>query len=196
MVTFWLLSSYVIGRYQMVSTGYGSQLLSVAFRTGVTLSFSLGAYLAYFWVTAAALGARDSRGFMVPLLLTFAFLSSISQSLLMRVIRANTQQLQKWLFLGVPDTLDMLVMHMAWPRLPVSLTGLTELNHRPDLVLDDYSGVLVSDFNSLPVAQEKQLLRLQQKGVLVLSLVGWCEQVLQRFPPELLTNADLLRGEF
>jgi exopolysaccharide biosynthesis polyprenyl glycosylphosphotransferase len=31
---------------------------------------------------------------------------------------------------------------------------------------------------------------------LVLSLVGWCEQVLQRFPPELLTNADLLRGEF
>ena len=31
---------------------------------------------------------------------------------------------------------------------------------------------------------------------MVLSLVGWCEQVLQRFPPELLTNADLLRGEF
>jgi exopolysaccharide biosynthesis polyprenyl glycosylphosphotransferase len=196
LVTFWLLSSYVIGRYQLVPTGDGSQLLSLALRTGVTLSLSLGLYLAYFWVTAATMGARDSRGFLVPLFLTFAFVSSISQSLLIWVIRFNTQQRQQWLFLGARDILDMLIIHMAWRRLPASLTMLTELNHLPDLVADDYSGLLVVDFNALPVSQEQQLLRLQQKGVLVLSLVGWCEQVLQRFPPELLTNADLLRGEF
>jgi len=196
LVTFWLLSSYVIGRYDVVATGHGRQLLSIALRTGVTLLLSLGVYLAYFWVTATALGASDSRSFLVPLLITFAFLSSICQSLLTQVILANTQQSQNWLFLGMPDTLDMLRMHMAWRRLPANLTIITKLNHLSNLALPDYSGVLVSDFNSLPAAQEQQLLRLQQKGFLVLSLVGWCEQVLQRFPPELLTNADLLRGEF
>ncbi len=30
----------------------------------------------------------------------------------------------------------------------------------------------------------------------MLSLLGWCERVLQRFPPELLNPADLLRGDF
>jgi len=196
LVTLWLLISYVIGRYQVAPTGFGCYVLSLALRAGVALSLSLGSYLAFFWVTSATFGARDSRGFLVPVLLAFAFLSSISQALLARVIRAKTQQPHQWLLLGARDTLNLLTKHMVWRRLPASLTMLTEPNHLPDLVVDHYSGVLVSDFNALPFAQQQQLLRLQQKGVLVLSLVGWCEQVLQRFPPELLTNADLFRGEF
>jgi len=196
LVALWLVISYAIGRYQIAPTGHGGQLLSLALRTGATLSFSLGTYLAFFWVTAVMLGARDSRGFLVPLLLIFAFLSFIGQSLLARVIRANTQEPREWLFLGARNTMNLLEKHMIWRRLPACLTMLTELNYLQDLAVDDYSGVLVSDFNALSVAQEQQLLRLQRKGVLVLSLVGWCEQVLQRFPPELLTNADLLRGEF
>jgi exopolysaccharide biosynthesis polyprenyl glycosylphosphotransferase len=196
LVTLWMLSSYVIGRYQVAPIGHGWHELSFALRTGVALSLSLGAYLAYFWVTALTFGARDSRGFLVPLLLAFALLSSISQSLLTRVIRANTQQPHQWLLLGARDTFNVLNNNMFWRRLPASLSMLPELNHLPGLVGDDYSGVLVSDFNALPVPQQQQLLQLQQKGVLVLSVVGWCEQVLQRFPPELLTNADLLRGEF
>jgi len=196
LVTLWMLSSYVIGRYQVAPVGHGCRVLSLALRTGVVLSLSLGSYLAYFGITVATFGVRDSRGFLVPLLLAFAFLSSISQSLLTRVIRANSQQPHQWLLLGARDTLNVLTNLMVWRRLPANLTMPPELNHLPDLEVDDCAGILVSDFNTLPVAQQQQLLQLQQKGVLVLSLVGWCEQVLQRFPPELLTNADLLRGEF
>jgi len=196
LVTLWMLASYVNGRYQVTPIGHPGRVLILALRTVVVLLLSLGAYLAYLWVTASTFGAGDSRGFLVPLMLAFAFLSSISQSLLTRVIRANTQHHQQWLFLGTMDTLNVLNKHMVWRRLPASLTMLTELNHLPVLVMDDYSGVLVSDFNALSFAQQTQLLQFQQKGFLVLSLLGWCELVLQRFPPELLTNVDLLRWEF
>lgn len=39
-------------------------------------------------------------------------------------------------------------------------------------------------------------MRLQAEGAAVLSPLGWSEQVLQRFPPDLLLPADLLLGEF
>ena len=39
-------------------------------------------------------------------------------------------------------------------------------------------------------------MELQHQGTTVISLQGWCEAVLQRFPSEYLSDADLLRGEF
>jgi lipopolysaccharide/colanic/teichoic acid biosynthesis glycosyltransferase len=49
---------------------------------------------------------------------------------------------------------------------------------------------VVEDFNALPHEQQQQLVRLHAEGAEVLSALGWSEQVLQRFAP------DLLRGEF
>ena len=44
--------------------------------------------------------------------------------------------------------------------------------------------------------QLQRLLVLQTQGIRVHSAIGWCEHVLQRYPPELLTGVDVLRGEF
>jgi exopolysaccharide biosynthesis polyprenyl glycosylphosphotransferase len=56
--------------------------------------------------------------------------------------------------------------------------------------------VVVEDFSLLASEQQRRLLVLQADGAAVHSTLGWCEQVLQRFPPDLLKSADLLRGEF
>lgn len=196
LVAFWLLIGYVIGRYQVSPFAKRGQFFTLLFLSGVTLSASLGVYLSYFWFTAGPFGAKDSRGFLVPLLLVFTFFSTISQFLLALVIHATTSKCHHWLLLGVGSTQNALANHMAWSRLPASLCMITKLHQLEDLVVDDYAGVVVSDFNALTVSQQQQLLRLQQKGLLVLGLVDWSELVLQRFPPEFLTNADLLSYQF
>jgi len=196
LVALWLLSSYVIGRYQIVSQEAGCHVFKLAIRTAVALLISIGSYLGYFWVAAFTLGPRDSRGFLLPLLLAFAILSAIAQTLLARSIRFNTKDSRKWLFLGAPDTFKSLNKQMVWRRLPDDLTFLSDVDQLSSLIIDDWSGVLISDFNALPLSLEKRLLMLQQNGLSVLSVVSWCELVLQRFPPDLLTNADLLHGEF
>ena len=195
MVTFWLLSSYVIGRYHVTPSGHGAQFLNHALRTGLALLLSLGLYLAYFWVSAAILGAKDSRGFLVPLLLAVALLSTVAQAYLARIVLIRYQQSQCWLFLGDSHVQLRLEQHLAWRRLSAHLEPIfdQQLTRLKD---GGYAGVLCADFNALPAAQQQQLLQLQNSGVPVLSLVGWCERLLQRFPPELLTSADLLRGEF
>jgi len=63
LVSFWLLSSYVIGRYHVAAGGNGAQTLNYSLRTAAALLLSLGAYLAYFWLAASTLATEDSRVF-------------------------------------------------------------------------------------------------------------------------------------
>jgi len=196
MVTFWLLSSYVIGRYHVTPSVRCAQFLNHALRTGVALLLSLGVYLTYFWLSAATLGAKDSRGFLVPLFLAVALLSTMAQAYLARIVRIRHQQPQCWLFLGDPQTQRRLEKHLAWRRLSAHFEPIVDLHQLATLKGGGGASVLIPDFNEVPAAQQQQLLQLQISGVPVLSLVGWCERLLQRFPPELLTSADLLRGEF
>jgi exopolysaccharide biosynthesis polyprenyl glycosylphosphotransferase len=198
-VSFWLMCSYVIGRYHAGVTCSAAQVINASLRTAAALSLCMGLYLSTFWIASATLGAKDSRGFLLPLLLAFALLSSLCQAIFAQVIRVKSQQPRHWLFIGNSDSLNQLNEHLSWKRLLASITVCSGDNL--NLLFDTrdvgrYAGLLVSDFNTVPLALQQQLLRLQQSGWLVLSLVGWCERVLQRFPPELLTNADLLRGEF
>ena len=195
-VPLWLLSSYVIGRYQVFSQDDEVHIFKLVFHTSVALSISIGTYLAYFWVAALTFGARDSRSFLLPFLLIFAILSAAAQYLLTRAIRSNTQNSKKWFFLGELRTYNALNKHLIWMRLPATLIFLPKFDHISSSFLDDCSGFVISDFSAVPLSMELQLMKYQQKGLSVLSVVGWCELVLQRFPPDLLTNADLLRGEF
>ena len=126
MVTFWLLSSYVIGRYHVTPSGGGAQVLNHALRTGVAMLLSLGVYLTYFWLSAATLGAKDSRGFLVPLLLAFALLSNMSQAYFARIVLIRHQQPQCWLFLGDSQVQLRLEQHLAWRRLSAHLEPIDD----------------------------------------------------------------------
>ena len=132
----------------------------------------------------------------MPLLFFFSLLSSISQGILALIIRTNTQLVQRWVFLGAPETHHLLLQHLPWSRLPAGLEKLVNLNQLSEPIIDSCAGLVVEDFNAVSPSQLQQLLRIQNNGVTILSQVGWCERVLLRFPPELLNDADLLRGEF
>jgi exopolysaccharide biosynthesis polyprenyl glycosylphosphotransferase len=194
--SFWLFSSYVIGRYDVAPVGNASQALNHSMRTAAAMLLSLVSYLAYFWLDASMLDAEESRAFLVSLLLFFGLLSSIGQGILARIVYANIQLVQCWVFLGAPETFHLLLKHLAWARIPASLQNLVNINHLSESIVYSCAGLVVEDFNAVPPSQLQQLLRIQENDVTILSQIGWCERVLQRFPPELLTGADLLRGEF
>ena len=196
LVALWLLISYVIGRYQGVFTAVGGHIFPSPLRTVLALVITIGLSFLFLWFSSAVFGSSDSRGYLLPLLLRFAFFSYACQLLFAKSDHVNRQQPLQWLLLGSAETLKSLDKQMMWRRLSASVDLYCEYKHSQALEAGDRLGVLLSDFSVLSIQQEHQLLRLQSKGVLVLSLFAWCEQVLQRFPPELLSNADVLRGEF
>jgi hypothetical protein len=80
MVGVWLLCSYVIGRYHVAATVSPAQLINFCLRTAIALLLSIGLYLATFWITSTTLDVKDSRSFLLPLLLTFFLLSTRTRS--------------------------------------------------------------------------------------------------------------------
>jgi exopolysaccharide biosynthesis polyprenyl glycosylphosphotransferase len=91
-----------------------------------------------------------------------------------------------WVVQGSAGFRQRLERELAWARQPTRLTEAANPAER----------FVVEDFTLLSLEQQKHLLLLQAEGAAVVSALGWCELVLQRFPPDLLHTADLLRGEF
>ena len=186
LLEFWLLCSYVLGRYYDQEEQESAVALKQLVRTLLTLLLSTAVYLAYLWVTAIRAAPIDARGFLLPFLLTLALSSGLAQFGLNTLLRQRFSANDGWVVLGSAGFREQLARELAWSRQPTRL-------EQPGITGDRF---VVEDFNALSPEQEDYLLRRQAEGAAVLSALGWSEQVLQRFPPDLLHTPDLLRGEF
>jgi len=200
LLEFWLLGSYVLGRYHSSQDSSVSLGISQVLRTLLLLVLSIGSYLIYNWLTATILEAQDMRSFLLPFLGALCLASAVAQFGLASLLKDRASSHERWLVIGSDSARSALVQQLAWSRLSAQLVTWhsTDSLQAGDSLTDsgNTTGVVVIDFQSLPELQLQQLVQLQNIGLLVLTPLGWCERVLQRFPPHLVTAADLLRGEF
>ena len=186
LLEFWLLCSYVLGRYYDQEERPSAMALKQLVRTLLTLLLSTAVYLAYLWITAIGAAPTDARGFLLPFLLALALSSGLVQLGLNTLLRQRFADLESWLVVGSAGFRQRLESELQWARKTACLVDESAAPER----------VVVEDFSLLASEQQRRLLVLQADGAAVHSTLGWCEQVLQRFPPDLLQTADLLRGEF
>jgi exopolysaccharide biosynthesis polyprenyl glycosylphosphotransferase len=186
LLEFWLLCSYVLGRYYDHEERPSSMAIKQLVRTLLTLLLSTAAYLAYLWILAIGAEPTDARGFLLPFLLALALSSGLVQLALNNYVRHWFADLDRWEVVGSEAFRGRLERELQWARKPARLV-------EPGSSAECF---VVEDFSLLSPEQQSRLLVLQADGAPVHSTLGWCEQLLQRFPPDLLQTADLLRGEF
>ena len=192
----WVLSSYVLGRYQGVDrlrAPAGSFIaLQGVVNTTIVVGFSLAGTLTYLWLFKTNAGDSLFRSFLIPYLGFLGFFSCLIQNLMGSWIRNRFIEADPWNFLGDREAYQLLKYHLKWSRLPA------KLEYRTCDQLQELAApfIVVNDFSAESASVLANLLKLQQNGSTVLSRQDWCELVLQRFPSEYLSNADLLRGEF
>lgn len=192
----WVLSSYVLGRYQGVeglrSPADSFITLQAVVKAALVVSFSLAGTLTYLWLFKTNAGDSLFRSFLIPYLSFLGLLSLVIQILLGSWVRNRPIGSDYWHFLGGHEAFKRLQHHLQWGRIPVQLNQLT--NVQP--IDSSHKSIVVDDFAAEPASVLFNLLKLQQDGCTVISRQDWCEAVLQRFPSEFLSDADLLRGEF
>jgi len=101
-------------------------------------------------------------------------------------------EVDRWHFLGTYEAYQRLQYHLKWTRLPAMLDYL---NYKHIRELRN-NLIVVEDFSCESASILSSLLKLQQDNCTVVNRQDWCEEVLQRFPSEYLSDADLLRGKF
>ena len=197
----WIVASYVLGRYYDANDRGTASFVRQCFDTLWVTLLGAAAYLACNWLTAGFQNFAAYRSFLLPFLLGFGILSLLSQFALNVVLRSHFSETQQWLVLGTAEQAAHLSGLLVWSRLNASLDHcpIEAFGQLADSQLSDSQGVLnivVPGIEALPVGVQQKLIQIQGNGLVIVSLLGWCETILQRFPPELLSCGDLLRGEF
>lgn len=192
----WVLSSYVLGRYQLIDrfrAPAGSlPIVQQAVKTILVAAMSLLGTLSYQWLLKSDAGEPIFHSNFIPYLGSLALMSLLNQTILNKWISNNLDNTNHWEFLGTKEVYKRLLHHLKWSRLPANLTYLA----RENINASDRKAIIVNDISSEPSSIINDLLRLQQQGCIVITKQEWCELVLQRFPSEFLSDGDLLHLEF
>ena len=194
----WSLASYVIGRYSFgVESGYERHAWNLVgkhlIRTGFVLFLTLGVTLLQVWVFSQNLVQESFGSFLTPFLLSLAISSSVVQLIIRRfLIIQDLDRNSDWLYVGSNEDCQQLQEMLKWSRIQVCIRYVTP----GQLGKVASSKYIVDHFHDQPSDLLDNLYRFQQQGSVVLNRLSWCELVLQRFPSELLSQADLLDGGF
>ena len=197
LLCFWLLGSYISGRYfsgdSSKNSPNGMTFIKQIASTGLVLLLILGASIFHSWLLNQSVEEATFRSFLIPFLGSLAVLSSAVQALVTYFsINHISETSSVWYFVGTSAAYDQLLHKLQWTRLKVSLVhhsleSLKNINPLQIVVEDLYT----QDPDTL-----RTLLYYQQHGATVMSRLAWCEFALQRFPSDFLTEANLLDEDF
>ena len=194
-MSFWLVASYTTGRYPGANhLPQTSALLSISQQLLKTLPvavLSTGGTIIYYSFKAGNGGALINI-FLLQCGIAFCITSLISQILFEKWIISNSSKDNSWAFVGSYSNFQKLQNYMEWSRVPARLY-FAEIG---DLKSIRTLQIVVDNYSDHSKYQLDKLLQFQQSGITVITKYSWCELILQRFPSDLLTEAELLRGEF
>lgn len=191
-----LLSSYVMGRYSglksLTPIPPSFELLQLSLKTVVVVFFSLLGTLLYLWLFNSSNARALFTIFLTPFSLSLCIFSILVQFSFACFLRSKIPKISRWYFLGSFEGYQLLLRQLCWSRLSV------EVNYLPakDLSISTKTSIFVEDVSAESPSTLHCLNELHHRGVTVLSRFAWCESVLQRFPPEMLSEADFFRVKF
>ena len=198
LLALWSLTSYVVGRYVSgAERGSDSNTLDVIAKqligTGAVLLLTLSITLLNLWLFSQNPFQSPFRSFLITFLGSLAISSPLLQLAICRLSAIRDRDGNStWTYVGSDLGFQQLQEMLKWSRIYVHIEHVL-----PDNLCEVFSAqCIVDQFYGQPVNVLKVLSRYQSKGSLILSRLAWCEAVLQRFPSEFLSDADLLTGGF
>lgn len=195
MTIVWICSSYLLGRY---SSPDGAKKGTHARRLITTLTVGSISLVIVVVIVSWGLRIQDPRtfrSFVIPVLAFTTLGSYAAQSLV--IVRQRKRR--HWLALGTGIEIDVVGNELKSQsgNQTASLKMLTSdgNNISDEFASSDIDGIAVSEVAPLSDHEVERLLAARSSGVHVISLVRWCEQHLQRVPPEVFTSRWLVQAE-
>ena len=191
----WLGSSYVLGRYSPTAKGERESVARHAGKTVLAGCAVIAIFIGHSWVYQVVDAQTRFRGFLIPLVLSVCLLSTVGQAMRAGVGHKSTS----WILLGNKEEANTISKELALEsNLLTSRTSIA--NHAT--VLEDINqasnnprGIAVGTIGEERDKINNKLLRLRERGERVIPLLSWCEQELQRIPPELVHSEWLIQAE-
>jgi exopolysaccharide biosynthesis polyprenyl glycosylphosphotransferase len=196
LTTLWVALSYLLGRYSRPDQGEcDSQRRRLASTLLVGVLVLSVTVVVLIWGLRAN-DPRSFRSFVLPVLGGSTLISGAAQLWIVHIQR----RARHWLLIGSPAELSIIKAELeqrpqdsrsniTYCPTSDSMSGVTGIEEK------EYEGIAISETSSLEDSLLEHLLALRSRGDAVITLTSWCEQQLQRVPPELFSNRWLLQAE-
>ena len=193
----WLIASYVIGRYYDANELKENIVVSQLVRTFICLLLCIVIFLVWMRLAVGYVMAEESRGLILTVMCLFAIFSGVSQQALNLALQRGYASPKLWLVAGSTAFFQQLQDSLSLTRIKANLQHLEHCDFPSQTSLQGVEyGVVVEGFSSLSLENIQVLLRLQAQDIVLVTMMGWSERMLQRFPPRTFLAEELLRGQF
>jgi len=196
---FWVIFSYIFGRYSYNFNVLKNKL--IYFFLNILLKTFFVSALSLIFVLCIYLNI-DINNFnhFDKLILFYSFFISlilvVIQFPLFYKFTINSNKRNIWLFIGNQELEDFVNCEMKWSRKKIKLFSRSINSDLSIIDFNRFEGVFSNDFDQMSADMLDKLLKLKTRGIKVLSLQHWCENYLQRFPPEIITKKFLINKNF
>ena len=192
---FWILISYIFGRYT-TEIHTKRVFLIYLIKTIFVSLFTISCFLTLIWF----LGIKEEyflyRSFLFPLLFLYSLLSFFIQIFISYLAKIQTRIRNKFIFFGSINAFDQTKIEIKISNLDIDLVYFDSVDYTLDRELDNFRGTLVEDYNCFNKYYSLLEKKINKSDFLVLSLYNWCEIYLQRFPPSLISFSNFLKSDF
>jgi len=192
--TAWSGASYLLGRYSPPADKDIDNWSTQAAKTLLAGCAVIVIFISHSWLYQIVDAQTRFRGFLIPFVITTFLLSTAGQTLRARL----SKQKRQWFLIGNDVEKKTVSKELETERRELQLstvfTSTSEISvQRRGAKLQ--TGIAVGSTVDNSGVETEKLLRLREKGERVIPLLNWCEQELQRIPPELVHSEWLIQAD-
>ena len=193
-IPFWLIISYVFGRYSFQEELYKSRYLILFFKLFIRTFFIANLGIIFVFIFSININLNNYNHFDKTILLYSFFIScfiNILQIPFIYYFVKNTHSQEKWIFLGPINIYYLLKNELKLSRKKIKI--IFNLDDIKLILRSEIKGIFIYDFN-----QEKlnQILQYKIYGLKIYNLEKWCEYYLQKLPSEVLSSQSLISSNY
>ena len=195
-VIFWVIVSYILGRYSSVAKLSIVCILKDLFKTFILitlcnliyLSINWGYPLLFFWNSKSFynIELRELSNLFIRITLYLGTLSFIFQYSFKLLTNNIIDQKKGWIFYGSKEKFDQISSEVSFNKKKIILTWLSHIDNLESIPIKNIKGVIIGDFS---IKENVDIIfKLKLKGLKVESLLTWFENELHRIPTHILDN--------
>ena len=198
-IPFWILLSYIFGRYSYEFDILNKKLINLFIN--IFLKTFLVSILSLVFVLCIYLNINlNNFNHFDKLILFYSFLISlilvILQFPLFYKFTLSTNKKNIWLLIGTKELENYINSELEWSCKKIRILSRGIYSELSNIDFSRIEGIFSNDFDQMNEEMLDKLLKLKTQGIKVLSIENWCENYLQRFPPEIISKKFLIKRNF
>ena len=193
---FWIISSYVIGRYigsvkltflNFLKSTIKSLLLFVLCNF-IYLCINWTIPLIFFLSDSSNFTFEELNNFFLEITFFIFIFSTITQNLFGLITYKIYKKRKEWFFLGTEEKFLEILEELNLNKKETMLKWISNYKELDKINFENIKGIILGDLNLINENNINILLKLKLKGILVESLPNWFEKKFHRIPTNIIDN--------